>query len=67
MGRPFHVVPNEGGWATKREGNKRLATEHRKKSAAKKVAKRLAREKGVGVTIHRRDGTVMSGIPADMC
>ncbi|PKA82458.1 uncharacterized protein DUF2188 [Ulvibacter sp. MAR_2010_11] len=60
-----HVVPYEGDWAVRREGNKRITTKHRKQSTAIDNAKRIARKKKADVIIHREDGTIRDRVSFD--
>lgn len=57
-----HVVPYEGDWAVRREGNKRISSKHRKQSTAINKAKRLAKKHNADVIIHRQDGTIRDRI-----
>jgi hypothetical protein len=60
-----HVVPYEGDWAVRREGNKRITSKHRKQSTAITKAKRLAKKHKADVIIHREDGTIRERIGSD--
>ncbi|PQB05898.1 hypothetical protein BST85_00875 [Aureitalea marina] len=60
-----HVVPYEGDWAVRREGNKRITSKHRKQSTAIRKAKSLARKYKADVIIHRQDGTIRDRISFD--
>ena len=60
-----HVVPYEGDWAVRREGNKRITSKHRKQSTAIRKAKSLARKHKADVIIHRQDGTIRDRISYD--
>ncbi len=60
-----HVVPNENGWAVRREGNKRITSKHRRQDTAIRKAKRLARKHKADVIIHRQDGTIRDRINYD--
>ncbi|MDG1571543.1 DUF2188 domain-containing protein [Robiginitalea sp. M366] len=60
-----HVVPYEGGWAVKREGNKRITSKHRLQETAIRKAKRLARKYKADVIIHRGDGSIRDRINFD--
>ena len=57
-----HVVPYEGDWAVRREGNKRITSKHRRQDTAINKAKRLARKHKADVIIHRQDGTIRDRI-----
>jgi len=60
-----HVVPNEKGWAVRREGNKRITSTHRKQSTAIRKAKSIARKHKADVIVHRADGTIRDRIGYD--
>jgi len=60
-----HVVPYQGKWAVRREGNKRITSKHRLQEAAIRKAKRLARKYKADVIIHRQDGTIRDRINFD--
>ena len=60
-----HVVPYDGDWAVRREGNKRITSKHRKQSTAINKAKRLAKKHSADVIIHRQDGTIRDRINYD--
>ncbi len=53
-----HVVPYEGKWAVKREGNKRYTSKHRKQETAIRKAKTIAKRHHADVIIHSRDGSI---------
>lgn len=57
-----HVVPNDGGWAVRREGNKRITSRHRKQSTAIRKAKTLAKRYKADVIIHRESGGIRERI-----
>jgi len=57
-----HVVPYEGDWAVRREGNKRITSKHRKQSTAINKAKILAKRKKADVIIHRAGGGIRERI-----
>ena len=60
-----HVVPYEGDWAVRREGNKRITSKHRRQDTAINKAKRLAKKYKADVIIHRQDGTIRDRINYD--
>ena len=60
-----HVVPYEDGWAVRREGNKRITSQHRRQDTALRKAKSIARKKKADVIIHRQDGTIRDRINYD--
>ena len=57
-----HVVPFKGGWAVRREGNKRVTSKHRKQITAINKARRLARKYKADVIIHRAGGGIRNRI-----
>jgi uncharacterized protein YdaT len=57
-----HVVPYEDGWAVRREGNKRITSNHRKQSTAIRRAKTIAKRKKADVIIHRASGGIRERI-----
>lgn len=60
-----HVVPYEGDWAVRREGNKRITSKHRKQSAAINKAKAIARKRKSDVIIHRASGGIRERLSYD--
>jgi len=60
-----HVVPYDGDWAVRREGNKRITSKHRKQSTAIRKAKSIAKKHQADVIIHRADGTIRDRISFD--
>ncbi|PWH82708.1 hypothetical protein DIS18_10770 [Algibacter marinivivus] len=60
-----HVVPYEGGWAVRREGNKRVTSKHRKQSTAINKAKTIAKRRNADVIIHRASGGIRERINYD--
>lgn len=54
----FHVLPQDGGWAVRREGAQRSSSVHETQRQATAVARRLARRVGGELLIHSRDGSV---------
>lgn len=60
-----HVVPYDGDWAVRREGNKRITSKHRKQSTAIRKAKSIAKKRKADVIIHRADGTIRDRISFD--
>ncbi|WP_299224066.1 DUF2188 domain-containing protein [uncultured Psychroserpens sp.] len=57
-----HVVPYQGDWAVRREGNQRITSKHRKQSAAIRKAKTLAKRYKADVIIHRETGGIRDRI-----
>lgn len=60
-----HVVPYEGDWAVRREGNKRINSKHRKQSTAINKARTIARKHRAHVVIHRASGGIRERISYD--
>lgn len=60
-----HVVPYEGDWAVRREGNKRITSKHRKQSTAINKARTIARKHRAHVVIHRASGGIRERISYD--
>ena len=60
-----HVVPYEKGWAVRREGNKRITSNHRKQSTAIRKAKSLAKKYKADVIIHRAGGGIRERLSYD--
>lgn len=60
-----HVVPYQGDWAVRREGNKRITSKHRKQSTAINKAKAIARKRKSDVIIHRASGGIRERISYD--
>ncbi|ANH60082.1 DUF2188 domain-containing protein [Dokdonia donghaensis] len=60
-----HVVPYEGDWAVRREGNKRITSKHQKQSTAIRKAKSIARKRKADVIIHRAGGGIRERISYD--
>jgi hypothetical protein len=53
-----HVIPHNGKWAVKGDGNRRATKVADTKGQALKAAREIARRQGVDVVIHDRDGTI---------
>lgn len=60
-----HVVPNDKGWAVRREGNKRVTAVYKYQDQAIRKAKRIAKKYKADVIIHRGDGTIRDRIGFD--
>lgn len=60
-----HVVPYEGDWAVRREGNKRITSKHRKQSTAINKARTIARKHSAHVVIHLASGGIRERISYD--
>lgn len=57
-GKPLHVLPHEGGWAVRYEGNKRDRATCSKKVDAVERARELARKSNSELIIHDRRGRI---------
>jgi uncharacterized protein YdaT len=58
MNKNQHVVPHEGKWAVKGEGNTRVTSIHDTQSEAIDAAKEIAMNQKSEVFIHRPDGRI---------
>jgi hypothetical protein len=58
MGKNQHVVPNNGRWGVRGEGNSRLTSTHDTQLAAINAAKPIAQRNNAGVVIHRPNGQI---------
>jgi hypothetical protein len=58
MGKNQHVVPAEGGWGVRGEGNERLTSRHTTQSEAIDAAREIAINEQSEVVIHRPDGRI---------
>ncbi|MBI3965902.1 MAG: DUF2188 domain-containing protein [Chloroflexi bacterium] len=58
MAKNQHVIPHGGKWAVKGEGNKRITRTADTQKEALEVARQIARNQGVDVVIHGRDGNI---------
>lgn len=58
MGSSQHVVPNDGTWGVRGEGNSRLTSQHNTQAAAIEAARQIAQNQRSEVVIHRRDGRI---------
>jgi len=57
-GKNQHVVPHEGGWAVRGEGNERATSVHERQSDAIGRAHDIAIGQQSEVVIHGRDGRI---------
>ena len=57
-----HVVPYKEDWAVRREGNKRITSQHRTQSTAIRKAKTIAKRHKADVIIHRERGGIRDRI-----
>lgn len=53
-----HVVPKDGGWAVRGEGNSRASSTHETQKSAIEKARGKAQKDGSEVIIHGRDGKI---------
>lgn len=60
-----HVVPHEDGWAVQSKDAKQPSNVLTTKDEAVDRGKEIAKNKGTGVTIHRKDGTIEDRITYD--
>jgi len=56
MSKNYYVIYEDDEWKVKLEKGRVVSSGHRKKSAAKREAKRLARKNNRGVTINAKAG-----------
>lgn len=53
-----HVVPRDGGWAVRGEGNSRASSTHQTQKGAIGAAREQAQKQGSEMIIHGRDGKI---------
>lgn len=53
-----HVVPYEDGWAVRGEGNERITASYEYQDDALRRARKIAKNYGSSVIIHRKDGSI---------
>jgi phage anti-repressor protein len=58
MGKNQHVVPVDGEWGVRGEGNGRLTSLHNTQEDAIDTAREIAINQRSEVVIHRRDGRI---------
>lgn len=58
MGKNQHVVPSNGNWAVKGEGNSRATRVFATKQPAVDFARNISRNQGSELVIHNRDGKI---------
>jgi hypothetical protein len=58
MAKTQHVIPHNGKWVVKGAGNQRATRIVVSQKEALKIARRIARNQGVDVVIHGRDGRI---------
>jgi len=64
MSRNYYVVKKDGTWKVKLESGRYLSS-HRSQKAAKREAKRLARNNDRGVTVNAAEGYTRYSISRD--
>ena len=58
MGKNQHVVPHDGDWAVRGEGNERVTSTHNTQAEAEAAAREIARNQRSEVVIHHPDGRI---------
>lgn len=58
MPKGQHVVPHDGQWGVRGEGNSRLTSIHPTQSEAIDAARRIAQNQGSELFIHNRQGQI---------
>lgn len=58
MGKNQHVVPADGSWGVRGEGNERRTSIHDTQAEAIEAAREIARNQQSEVVIHRPDGRI---------
>lgn len=58
MGKNQHVVPHDGDWAIRGEGNERVTSVHDTQREAIDAAREIARNQQSELLIHGRDGRI---------
>lgn len=58
LGKNQHVVPNNGRWAVRGEGNSRLTSIFDRQSDAIAAARQISRNQGSELVIHGVDGRI---------
>jgi hypothetical protein len=53
-----HVVPTDGTWGVRGQGNSRLTSRHDTQSEAIEAARQIAQNQGGEVFIHNRQGQI---------
>lgn len=54
----IHVIPRNGSWIVRREGDNRLISTHNTKREAEAAARKIARNTQGELVIHNRDGRI---------
>ncbi|WP_439412361.1 DUF2188 domain-containing protein [Enterobacter ludwigii] len=58
MGKNQHVVPHNGEWAVRGEGNDRVTSTHRTQQEAIDAGRTIAQNQGSELVIHRPNGQI---------
>lgn len=58
MSKDQHVVPVNGKWGVRGEGNSKLTAITRTQAEAEAIARRISQNQGSELFIHRKDGTI---------
>ena len=58
MGKNQHVVPRDGNWAVRGEGNSKDTSTHQRQSDAIDVAREISSNQKSELFIHGRDGRI---------
>ncbi|TWB21122.1 DUF2188 domain-containing protein [Nitrospirillum bahiense] len=58
MGKNQHVVPHDGAWAVRGEGNSRATSVHETQAEAVGRAREIAQNQGSELLIHGRNGQI---------
>lgn len=58
MGKNQHVVPHNGDWAVRGEGNQRVTSTHSTQEEARQAARSIAINQRSEVVIHRPNGQI---------
>jgi len=58
MGKNQHVVPHDGEWAVRGEGNQRVTSTHHTQEEARQAARNIAINQQSEVVIHRPNGQI---------
>jgi hypothetical protein len=58
MGKNQHVVPHDGEWAVRGEGNSKATSVHRTQADAIDAGRAIAQHQHSELVIHRRDGKI---------
>jgi hypothetical protein len=58
MGKNQHVVPHDGGWAVRGDGNSKVTSIHPTQAEAIDRARAISRHRHSELVIHGRDGKI---------